>query len=217
MAYFPPADPTGVALGAYALADRYASDPERQSRCSGLTGEARWSRPTTTMVRKRKASWWGVAILVASFVGLVADALGLPPFTTAPKFSSGGRGQAELVAVATGCHPTFDRFVIRARFATPGYDVRYVRQIVVDPSGLPVRLLGTNRIRVAIRQARGHTQAGTNLLPAVRTPLCSNLRQVRKAGDFEGIVSFGLGLRRKTGFRVFRLTGPTRIVIDVAH
>jgi hypothetical protein len=30
-------------------------------------------------------------------------------------------------------------------------------------------------------------------------------------------VSFGLGLARKTGFRVFRLTGPTRIVVDVAH
>lgn len=171
------------------------------------------------MARKRKTVRWVVAILVAlaPFVGLVADALGLPPFTTAPKFASGGSGQAELFAIATGCHRTFDRFVIRARFATPGYDVRYVRQIVGDPSGLPVRLLGTKRIRVAIRQARGHTKAGTNLLPAVRTPLCSNLRQVKKAGDFEGIVSFGLGLRRKTGFRVFRLTGPTRIVIDVAH
>jgi hypothetical protein len=40
---------------------------------------------------------------------------------------------------------------------------------------------------------------------------------VKIAGDFEGVVSFGLGLRRKTGFRVFRLTAPTRIVIDVAH
>ena len=48
------------------------------------------------------------------------------------------------------------------------------------------------------------------------TPLCPNLRH-RAAGDFEGVVSFGLGLRRKTGFRVFRLTAPTRIVIDVAH
>jgi hypothetical protein len=30
-------------------------------------------------------------------------------------------------------------------------------------------------------------------------------------------VSFGLGVKRMTGFRVFRLTNPTRIVIDVAH
>ena len=62
------------------------------------------------------------------------------------------------------------------------------------------------------------TPAGeSNLLPSTLTPRCSNLRQVKKAGDFEGVVSYGLGLRRRTGFRVFRLSAPTRIVIDVAH
>jgi hypothetical protein len=48
-----------------------------------------------------------------------------------------------------------------------------------------------------------------------RTPLCPNLRQVKTAGDFEGVVTFGLGLRRKTGFRVFRL--GDRTVIDIRH
>lgn len=169
--------------------------------------------------RKRKLGRRVAAILVtlSSFLGLAAVAFGLPPFTTAPKSSPGSGGQAELFGVATGCHPTFDRFVIRARFGTPRYDVRYVKRIVADGSGRPVALRGTKRIRVVIRNARGHTQGGTNLLPRVRTPLCPNLRQIKTAGDFEGIVSFGLGLRRKTGFRVFRLTGPTRIVIDIAH
>jgi hypothetical protein len=159
------------------------------------------------------------AILVtpALFLGLAAVAFGLPPFTTAPKSSSGSGGQAELSGVATGCHPTFDRFVIRTRFGTPRYDVRYVKRIVADGSGRPVALLGAKRIRVVIRNARGHTQGGTNLLPRVRTPRCPNLRQLKTAGDFEGVVSFGLGLRRKAGFRVFRLTGPARIVVDVAH
>jgi hypothetical protein len=150
-------------------------------------------------------------------IGLAADAFGLPPFVTAPKASLGGGGQAHLSGVATGCHRTFDRFVIRARFAAAGYDMRYVNQIVADPCGRPVPLRGTKRIRVVIRHARGHTKGGKNLLPGVRTPLCPNLRQIKKARDFQGIVSFGLGLRRKAGFRVFRLTGPTRIVIDVAH
>jgi hypothetical protein len=159
------------------------------------------------------------AILVtpALFLGLAAVAFGLPPFTTAPKSSSGSGGQAELSGVATGCHPTFDRFVVRTRFGTPRYDVRYVKRIVADGSGRPVALLGAKRIRVVIRNARGHTQGGTNLLPRVRTPRCPNLRQLKTAGDFEGVVSFGLGLRRKAGFRVFRLTGPARIVVDIAH
>jgi hypothetical protein len=173
------------------------------------------------MLKPPKHKWRRrlAAILAAltSSLAVAAVALGLPAFTTAPKTSAGSGGQAELFAVAAACHPTFDRFVIRARFATPGYDVRYVNQITADPSGNPVTLLGTKRIHVVIRHARAHTSAATNLLPGVVTPLCSNLRQVKKAGDFEGVVSFGLGLRRKTGFRVFRLTAPTRIVIDIAH
>jgi hypothetical protein len=172
------------------------------------------------MAPRMRKSGRRVAAMVAapaSCLVLAAVAVGLPPFTTAPKSSAGSGGQAELFGVATGCHPTFDRFVIRARFATPSYDVRYVKRIIADGSGLPVPLRGTKRIRVVVRNARGHTQAGTNLLPGVRTPLCPNLRQIKTAGDFEGVVSFGLGLQRKTGFRVFRLTGPTRIVVDVAH
>jgi hypothetical protein len=169
--------------------------------------------------RNRSAARRVAALLVTlvSFLGLAAVAFGLSPFTTAPKSSGGSGGQAEVFGVATGCHATFDRFVIRARFGTPGYAVRYVKRIVADGSGEPVPLRGTKRIRVVVRNARGHTEGGTNLLPAVRTPLCPNLRQVKTAGDFEGVVTFGLGLRRKTGFRVFRLTAPTRIVIDVRH
>ena len=79
------------------------------------------------------------AVAIAAALGaslcLAAVALGLPPFTTAPKSSAGGSGQAELYSLAVGCHPSFDRVVVRARFATPGYDVRYVNRIVADPSG----------------------------------------------------------------------------------
>jgi len=169
---------------------------------------------------RRSQTGRGVAAMLVALVSLLVVAgvaFGLPPFTTAPKSSPGSGGQAEVFGVATGCHSTFDRFVIRARFATPSYGVRYVRRIIADGSGNPVPLRGTKRIRVVIRNARGHTSGGMNLLPAVRTPLCPNLRQIKTAGDFEGIVTFGLGLRRKTGFRVFRLTGPRRIVVDVAH
>jgi hypothetical protein len=158
-----------------------------------------------------------VVVALAASLCLAAAAFALPPFTTAPKTATGSGGQAELFAIATGCHATFDRFVIRARLATPGYSVRYVSQVVHDGSGNPVSLLGTKRIHVVIHDARAHTAGGTSLLPNALTPLCSNLRQIKGAGDLEGVVSFGLGLRRKTGFRVFRLSGPTRIVIDVAH
>ena len=152
------------------------------------------------------------AATVVTFLGLAAAAYGLPPFSTTAKTSPVSGAQATLSSAAAGCHSGYDRFVVRVGSGgKPGYDVRYVSQIIADPSGNPVSLLGTKRLRVIIRNATGHT------LPSTLTPGCSNLRQVKKAGDFEGVVSFGLGLRRKTGFRVFRLTAPTRIVIDVAN
>src|SRR3954447_18293929 len=158
-----------------------------------------------------------IALSVVSLLLVAATAFGLPPFTTAPKHAAGSGAQAQVSHLRAGCHATFDRVVVNARFGAPRYDVRNVKRIVEDASGKPVHLLGTKRIRILLRNARGHTQGGTNLLPNVRTPRCPNLRQVKNAGDFEGIVTLGLGLRHKTGFRVFRLTSPKRLVVDIHH
>jgi hypothetical protein len=157
-----------------------------------------------------------VAVVAAS-LGLASAAVGLPAFSTSPKTSPDTRDPALLHDPAAGCHGTFDRFVVQADFNAPGYDVRYVPRLVADPSGRPVSLLGSKRIRVRFKLAGGYNNRGTNLLAGILTPQCPNLLQVKKTGDFEGVVSFGLGLRRMTGFRVFRMTHPTRVVIDVTH
>jgi hypothetical protein len=121
--------------------------------------------------------------------------------------------------VTAACHPAFDRVVIRARFATPipAYDVRYVAALV-GPSGIPTPVLGNRRLRARIAPAVGHA-GGTSLLPAILTPLCPSLRQVKVVEDFEGVVVLGLGIRGTTAkrFCVVRRTSPTRIVIDIAH
>jgi hypothetical protein len=146
-------------------------------------------------------------------------ALALPPFTTAPKTlaGSGAAGPREVFRVTVGCHTGFDRVVIRSRKGNPSAAVRYVRRVDADPSGLPVALLGTARLHVELHVARAHTAGGRSLLPGALTPLCPNLRQVKAAGDFEGYVSFGLGLRHRAGFRIWQATAPNRIVVDVAH
>jgi hypothetical protein len=158
-----------------------------------------------------------VVVALGLCLVLATSAFGLPPFTTTPKTAPGSGGQAELYRIDVACHASFDRFVIRARSGTPRYDVRYVSRIVGDGSGDTISLLGTRRLRVVLHNARAHTEGGGGLLPSTKTPLCPHLRQLKSAGDFEGVVTFGLGLRRRTGFRVFRLTAPTRVVIDVAH
>jgi hypothetical protein len=156
------------------------------------------------------------AALGSSLV-LASAAFGLPPFSTAPKSAPGSGGQSVIDGLVTACHPGFDRLVLHARRGVPQYEVRYVRRIRSDGSGAVVRLKGRKRLRIVMQNARAHSQSGSPLIPGAQTPLCPNLRQVKLAGDFEGVVTLGLGLRSKTGFRVFRLTNPTRVVVDVAH
>ena len=151
---------------------------------------------------------------------LAAPALALPPFSTDPQ-SAGpdDGGQSELFSASVGCHRRFDRFVVRVGDVTPAaYRARYVNKIVSDGSGATVQLLGSKRLRLLFPTARAHDGAtGAPLVARTLTPRCPNLRQVKLAGDFEGVVTFGFGVRAKHGFRAFRLTAPDRVVVDVKH
>lgn len=131
------------------------------------TWRVRWCRALRSrlsFVRRRIVLILGALVVFGS---ATAAAWGLPPFTTAPKSSPPGAvGQAELYSVTVGCHATYDRLVLRFRFAKPGYNVRAVAQVTEDASGKPVRLLGNARLLVVARGARGHSANGTvNFLP----------------------------------------------------
>ena len=160
-----------------------------------------------------------MTVVAGSMLAVAAAALALPPFSLAPRVSApAGNAQAEVYGLRIACHPTFDRFVVRVRFATPGYRVQYVPKVIHDGSGDVVQLRGTRRLRVILGPARAHTEAaGAALVPNVVNANCPQLLQVRSAGDFEGVVTYGIGVRQLRPFRVFRLTGPTRIVVDIRH
>jgi hypothetical protein len=40
---------------------------------------------------------------------------------------------------------------------------------------------------------------------------------VSAAGDFEGYLTFGIGLAAQGSYHVFTLAGPDRVVIDFSH
>ncbi len=148
--------------------------------------------------------------------GLAGSATALPPFTTAPKTTTAGPAtpQATLTRITVGRHAAFDRVVFRFRGSTPGYRVRYVAQVIQDGSGLPVTLLGRRFLQIRFEP----TVNGSSLnASAVITPRFPTLRQIKRAGDFEGVITFGAGLSKRAGFRVFTLSAPRRVVVDVAR
>jgi hypothetical protein len=123
-----------------------------------------------------------------------------------------------LVNVRFAHHPSFDRIVFDFQGEAPGYRVEYVDQVSQDGSGEPVPLQGRAFLSVVFTPADMHDARGNTTYsgPKTLTPRYPSLRQAKFAGDFEGYVSWGLGLDDTVGFRVRVLSAPTRIAIDVA-
>jgi hypothetical protein len=123
--------------------------------------------------------------------------------------------QPQLLRVTTGHHPTYDRVVFLFSSRAPGYSVRYVSQATADGSGNPVALRGHAFLRVRMHSVAS-AQAGKPAAPQGRqVPLYPELRALVGTGDFEGYVSYTLGLKARSGFRAFTLTNPDRLVVDV--
>jgi hypothetical protein len=125
-----------------------------------------------------------------------------------------------LTAVRTGEHNGYDRVVFQFSGTLPSYAVKRVPAVYSDPKGTPVPLAGQSYLRVVFHGASAvcpkplhQTYTG----PAVLTPYYPELLTVSAAGDFEGVLSFGIGLAAQSGYHAFTLTGPGRLVIDVSH
>ena len=125
-----------------------------------------------------------------------------------------------LTAVRVGEHAGYDRVVFQFSGGLPAVTVSRVATVYTDPKGTPVALPGQSYLHVVFHGASGtcpqpsqRTWAG----PAVLTPYYPQVLVVSAAGDFEGYLSFGIGLAAQGGYHVFTLTGPDRVAIDVSH
>jgi len=124
----------------------------------------------------------------------------------------------QVVGVHAAGHDGYDRFVIEfAGNGVPNYTV--ARQqgatFYYDGSGDPVELAGTAGISINVHSASGlDTYTG----PHRFTPPGAKLvTEAVNTGDFEGYVGWGLGLERAACYRVFELSNPARLVVDVEN
>jgi hypothetical protein len=158
-------------------------------------------------------------MLAALVVGAVAAPASASSFSTAPRVKERTVSVSRLLAVRAGRHAGFDRVVFELRGTPPGYRIQYVPKVVQDGSGLPVALTGKAFIQVVLSPTSAHLDSGAPSWPGPKrfSTGFPAVRQVAFAGDFEGYVTFGLGISQRGGFRVIELRNPTRIVVDVAH
>lgn len=147
-------------------------------------------------------------ILLPMLVGLVVP--GVAPATSAP-----APAVPTLVGVRAAHHPGFDRVVFEFTGGLPAtHRVRWVDQLTADGSGKPVRVAGRAVLRVVFNPADAHDANGSTAPRRTAYALPNVLTTVR-AGDFEAVTTYGIGVATKTSFTVSTLQDPARVVVDV--
>jgi len=145
--------------------------------------------------------------------GLVATGL---PADAAAAPASAPPSQPTLVDVRAAHHPGFDRVVFEFRGGLPAsHRARYVDRLVADGSGRTVPVAGRAVLQVRLGNARAHTDTGAATVPARTAYALPNVMTTVRGGDFEGVVTYGLGVAKRTTFQVTTRRQPARVVVDV--
>jgi hypothetical protein len=147
-----------------------------------------------------------------------------PTWSTATKHGPGNRQppdgpSAKLAAVRAASHAGYDRVVFQFEGAkVPAYRIGYVGEIYLGESDDELLTLEGDALIEATFQgtASDGYRPGTQTMPDTLTPALPQIRQLGLAEDWEGVVRIGIGLDHRAGFRVLELTGPVRVVVDVA-
>lgn len=147
-----------------------------------------------------------------------------PP--AAPPFSApAGQERAFLVGVtADTVEGGGTRVVFTFDTVVPGYTIDYVeRPVTQDGSGDEVRVEGAAVLMVRMENTSGarvegekvtETYTGPDRVGVTGTP--SAVTEVVDAGDFEGVVTWVLGLRQRAEtLSVSKLSQPSRLLVDV--
>lgn len=151
---------------------------------------------------------------------------GTGPLQSSATPTPSGVLQAAVVKdIRAARHDGFDRVVVEFEGTFGRWSVSYADRITEDPTGDPVDLRGSAFLAVVIAnatfdnivQAEGGVPHVAYEGPRRVAPGLPAVQEVADAGDFEAVMSLGIGVAQVTGIRAYRLESPSRLVVDVAH
>lgn len=138
------------------------------------------------------------------------------PADTADQVNESFESELKLVDVRVAEHPDFDRLVLEFEGdGEPGWRVGYVDEAVRDGSGEPIDLDGDAILHVQATHVMPSDMTGYYDGPRQFDPDTEVIDDVFVDGSFEGYTAVFLGLDEVEIFRVFTLTEPSRLVVDV--
>lgn len=150
---------------------------------------------------------------------LLAVALLVPAGGAAAARRQAAPAMPVLEEIRAAHHKGYDRLVFEFSGPLPERtQVEWVDRVIADGSGRPVRVAGNAKLSVTMYRVLAHTETGditTTYGPRRRAYDLPNLATVVNSGDFEALVSFGIGVMKRTSVRTMRLRNPSRYVIDI--
>lgn len=151
------------------------------------------------------------------------------PGDTAPEAFEGTAGvterkipevrSVELQSVRAARHEGFDRVVFEFAGSLPGYRVEYIDKPVRRcGTGDAVEVAGQGWLKVRMTPAQAHDEKGRPTAGKTEPrPGLPILQQLEATCDFEGELSWVLGVAKPNRYRVLELKDPPRLVVDVRH
>ena len=146
-----------------------------------------------------------------------------------PAVAGGGAGtDVRLVDVRVGSHTGYDR--ITFEFADPKppspantlpqFTVQKVDAVTQDGSGNPVQINGAALYSLVMHGASGVDLSGEQVVetykgPREFKPNFPTLLELEHAGDFENVLSWGIGLKGPRCITARQLNTPLRLVLDI--
>jgi hypothetical protein len=134
------------------------------------------------------------------------------------EFSQAAPPVSTLVAIRAAAHPEgnppYERVVFEFSGPVPLINVQYVPELLGGGSGLPVPIAGQAILELVMMPAQAHNTQGQGTAPARLEITLPDVQEIVSSGDFEGVVSYGIGLDHKTEFRLITLAQASRVVVD---
>jgi hypothetical protein len=156
-----------------------------------------------------------INIVTTNITHILQPSLTPKPFTCTDQ-SGGSIGlttQLTNIRPASHAGDGYDRVVFDFSNGIPSWDLTRQESatFVRDPSGQPVTLDGTAGLKLVFRDADIAPGAPTEAKPAF-----TSVREIAQIGNFERVVTYGIGISSSQCVRVLELSGPSRLVVDVA-
>ncbi len=124
-----------------------------------------------------------------------------------------------VTAVRAAAHEGFDRVVFElSGSGTPGWSVEYVDAPSAQGSGAAIDVPGAAYLQVTLQGTSFPYDSGAEELARAAVPVSGTdvVQGVFYDATFEGTSAAVIGTATRAPFRVYSLTGPSRVVVEVA-